>query len=90
MRYVNSVERLAREEGWASGRQEGIEQGIQQGRRVGKALLIERQLQVRFGELPGWVKIKLTDAGEEQLDTWSDQLVSAPSVEAVFGSAGHG
>ena len=93
MRYVNSIERLAREEGLTQGIQEGMQEGMQkgmhQGRRAGKAQLIGRQLQVRFGELPAWARARLDEAIEEKLDAWSDRLVTAPSIEAVFDSAGH-
>lgn len=97
MRYVNSVERLAREEGLAKGMQQGVQQGMQQGlqegmehgRRAGKALVIGRQLQVRFGELPDWVQAKLNAASETQLDAWTDQLLTASSIEAILGPAAH-
>ena len=97
MRYVNSVERLAREEGLAKGMQQGVQQGMQQGlqegmehgRRAGKALVIGRQLQVRFGELPDWVQTKLNAASETQLDAWTDQLLTAASIEAILGPAAH-
>jgi len=89
MRYVNSVERLAREEGLTQGIQEGMQEGMHQGRRAGKGQLIGRQLQVRFGELPAWARARLDESIEEQLDAWSDRLVTAPSIEAVFDSAGH-
>lgn len=93
MRYVNSVERLAREEGLAKGMQQGVQQGLQEGmehgRRAGKALVIGRQLQVRFGELPDWVQAKLNAASETQLDAWTDQLLTASSIEAILGPAGH-
>ena len=97
MRYVNSVERLAREEGLAKGMQQGVQQGMQQGlqegmehgRRAGKALVIGWQLQVRFGELPDWVQTKLNAASETQLDAWTDQLLTAASIEAILGPAAH-
>ncbi len=85
MRYVNSIERLAREEGL----NQGLNQGLHQGRRAGKAQVIGRQLQVRFGELPAWAQARLDEAVEEQLDVWSDKLVTAASIEAVFDSGGH-
>ncbi len=89
MRYVNSVERLAREEGLAKGMQQGLQEGMEHGRRAGKALVIGRQLQVRFGELPDWVQAKLNAASETQLDAWTDQLLTASSIEAILGPAAH-
>ncbi|MCM0043874.1 MAG: hypothetical protein NBV65_04515 [Burkholderiaceae bacterium] len=89
MRYVNSIERLAREEGLARGRQEGQEQGLEQGRRAGKSQVIGRQMYVRFGALPDWVQTKLDAASEDQLDAWTSKLLTASSIDAVFGSSDH-
>lgn len=93
MRYVNSIERLAREEGiqqgMQQGMQEGIHEGMEQGRRAGKAQVIRRQLQLRFGELPGWVPARIDEASEAQLDAWSDWLLTASSIDAVFRSGDH-
>ncbi len=93
MRYVNSIERLAREEGLARGRQEGqeqgLEQGLEQGRRAGKSQVIGRQMHVRFGALPDWVQTKLDAASEHQLDAWTSKLLTASSIDAVFGSSDH-
>lgn len=101
MRYVNSIERLAREEGLAKGMQEGREIGMQQGmqqgmrqgmyegRRAGKAQVIRRQLQIRFGELPDAVQARLDAASEAQLDAWTDRLLTAESVDALFASGDH-
>lgn len=89
MRYVSSVERLAREEGMQQGMQQGMHEGMEQGRRAGKVQVIRRQLQLRFGELPDWVPARIDEASEAQLDAWTDKLLTAPSIDAVFGSGSH-
>ncbi|MFA7242388.1 MAG: DUF4351 domain-containing protein [Sulfuricellaceae bacterium] len=81
MRYVTSVERLAAERGM----QQGIQQGVQQGMQKGESLIIKRLLAKRFGPLPEAVSHRLTLATAEQLETWSERVLDAPTLEAVFG-----
>jgi hypothetical protein len=50
----------------------------------GEVQLLERQLRKRFGELPGWVSQRLHDARPEQLERWSEQLLDADNLNAVF------
>lgn len=89
MRYVSSIERLAREEGMAKGMQDGMQQGMDAGRRAGKAEVIRRQLLVRFGDLPGWVQVRLDAASEIELDAWTDRLLTAATIDALFSSGEH-
>ncbi len=77
MRYVNSIERLARDE------------GMQQGQHAAKRQMAERLLAIRFGRLPDWAKARLAAATEEELDVWTEALLSAPSIGAVFEAFGH-
>ncbi len=69
MRYVTTNERMAKAE------------GIQ----LGKAQLLERLLKLRFGVLPSWVEEKLASADGLKLETWSDAVLSATSIEDVLG-----
>ncbi|MFZ4536837.1 DUF4351 domain-containing protein [Propionivibrio sp.] len=89
MRYVTSVERLATERGRKQGIQQGIEQGIEQGEIKGKlegeALVIERLLTKRFGPLPDSARARLHTATTDQLESWVDRVLDAPSLDAVFG-----
>ncbi len=89
MTYVTSIERLAIEEGMQKGMQKGMEkgmqQGMQQGRREGKVQLLTRQLAARFGALPLWVGDRLARADENTLDGWTEAVLSAPSLDGMFG-----
>ena len=89
MVYVTSIEQLAKEEGMQKGLQEGMQQGMQQGRVVGKVQSLERQLQLRFGELPDWVRERLAQAEENELGNWTDAVLSAVSLESIFGDDRH-
>ena len=80
MQYVTSLERMAAERGW----QQGLQQGAQQGMRNGMAQTLRRQLARRFGPLPEWVLVKLVEASQEDLECWTDRILDAGSLEAVF------
>ena len=43
-----------------------------------------RLLQLRFGELPQSVQDRLASATVEQLDTWAERVLTAPSLDSVF------
>jgi hypothetical protein len=72
VQYITSVERI------------GIAKGIAKGRVEGKSSLLKRQLERRFGLLPEWASERLENAKEEELETWSEAILTAPTLEAVF------
>lgn len=80
MRYVTSVERF----GLKKGIEQGIEQGIERGIQQGESKLIKRLLERRFGALPAWVLDKLAKAAAAELERWGDEILTAPTLEAVF------
>ena len=71
-------------QGMERGMERGMEQGIGLGMQRGEARLLRRQLERRFGPLPDWVETRLAQAGTDVLETWSDQVLDSPSLEAVF------
>ncbi len=75
MRYISSIERLA------------IEEGMQQGRLEGMSQVLARQLARRFGEVPDAIRSRLDTARDDELASWAEAILSAPSMEAVFGQA---
>ncbi len=77
MRYVTSIERLAKEEGMAL--------GMHQGRIDGQRRLLHKLLQRRFGCLPDWAEARLRAATADDLDAWTDSVIDAGSVLDVFG-----
>ncbi len=76
VQYITSVERI----GMAKGRVEGLLEG----RVEGESRLLKRQLERRFGLLPQWVSEQLGSAKEEELEAWSEAILTAPTLEAVF------
>jgi hypothetical protein len=58
--------------------------GRAEGRREGEAEMLLRLLRVRFGPLPAEVTTRVTTADPETLLRWSERVLSAPTLEAVF------
>ena len=78
--YVTSVERLAIQRE----RRQGLEQGLEQGRLEEKIEGLERLLVKRFGPLDEAIRGRLDAATPEQLDWWTDRILDASTVDAVF------
>jgi flagellar biosynthesis/type III secretory pathway protein FliH len=72
------------------GMRQGIVQGKVEGRvegRVeGQVRMLHRLLEHRFGALPQWATEKLTCATEQELSAWSDSILTAPALDAVFNT----
>jgi predicted transposase/invertase (TIGR01784 family) len=55
-----------------------------EGRQEGEQLLLQRMLIKRFGKLPESMQQRLQVASLEQLESWSDRLFDATTLESVF------
>lgn len=53
-------------------------------RREGKAHLLAKLVKMKFGELPEWALHRLEHAGSKQLDKWSDEILTASSLDELF------
>ena len=74
MQYITSVERI------------GLAKGRIEGRVEGEARLLRKLLEHRFGTLPAWASDKLNSAAEQDLESWAEAVLSAPSLETVLNS----
>ena len=70
--------------GVRQGEQKGINEGVQQG----IATIIALQLQQRFGNVPEWAQERLNTASAEQLTQWARVILTAQSMEELFGTDG--
>lgn len=78
-----SIEEGLRSEGRLQGRQEGRQEGREEGRRE----TLTKLLIVKFGgELPADVVERLEQAVEEDLDLWTERVLTAETLDAVFRS----
>ena len=84
MQYVTSVERLAIQRGRIEGRLEGKMEGKMEGKLEGEATVLSRLLGKRFGTLSDETLARLTQATADQLELWTDRVLDAPSLAAVF------
>ena len=68
-----------------SARREGLEEGLEQGLEQGERRVLQRLLVRRFGDLPVWVLKALEHDSAETLETWADNILTASSLEELFG-----
>jgi len=73
------------EQGLEQGREQGREEGREQGRKEGEAALMKKQLARRFGPLSPQIEQRLGQANAEQLLDWGERILSAETIDQVFG-----
>ncbi len=59
--------------------------GVQQGVQKGEVAVLRRQIQRRFGALPGWASDKLESLSTSSLEDLSERVLDATSVEELLG-----
>ncbi len=64
-----------------------ISKGRAEGEARGRALILNRLLERRFGRVPSAVRERVRSAPVQELDAWADAALDAPSLEAVFGDS---
>ena len=84
LQYITSVERIGIAKGRVEGRVEGLLEGRLEGLVEGESKLLRRLLERRFGDLPAWVSAKMKGALEQELESWGEAVLTAPTLEAVF------
>jgi len=72
------------EQGMLAGKMESMQQGKLEGKLEGQAELLRRFLIRRFGILPAGVESQISAAKLEQIESWFDHCMDAPSLGAVF------
>ena len=65
-------------------RREGKREGEQKGRRDGRAQALLDLLSARFGPVPASVKARVESATEKMLSTWTQRVLTAPTLEALI------
>ena len=59
-------------------------EGLEEGKLEGEAAVLERLLTRRFGPLDETTRSRIRGAGLEQLERWTDRILDAPTLTAVF------
>jgi hypothetical protein len=60
-------------------------EGREEGQVLGQRATLIKLLQLKFGVLPAEIAARLENASPEELDRWTEAVLSASSLEAVFG-----
>jgi hypothetical protein len=60
------------------------QQGLREGLQRGKVAVLERQFARKFGPLGEATRARLRGASLDQLETWADRILDAPSLDAVL------
>ena len=71
-------------EGLTEGMMRGRAEGRAEGRREGETEMLLRLLRLRFGALPTEVVARVSAADAETLLLWSERVLTASCLEAVF------
>jgi hypothetical protein len=72
------------QQGIQKGMQKGLQQGLQQGLQKGEAALLLRQMERRFGALPGWVTDRVLAADTQAIEAWGLRILDAASLDDMF------
>ncbi len=72
MQYVTSVERI------------GIKKGMQKGRLEEGRSMLKKLLNKRFINQPQWVDERLSQATQDELEHWIENILDATTLEKVF------
>ena len=71
-------------QGLAIGEARGETRGEARGEAKGMWKLLQRQIERRFGPMPGWALDKLHAAAPDVIEGWSDRLADAKALEEIF------
>ena len=63
---------------------EAEQKGRQEGRYEGEITILRRQLEKRFGALPGWAVEKLAALSASELEDLSERVLDAKSMEELL------
>lgn len=66
-------------------RQQGLSQGLSQGLHEGMAKTLSTLLKTKFGTVPPWASERLRQADEDHLTHWSVRVLTASTLDQVFG-----
>ncbi len=80
MTYISIIER----QGIEKGLEKGVEQGIGQGRISTLQNTLQKLLQLKFGEPAAEYEQRLLQAEEAELTLWTERVLFAETIEAVF------
>jgi hypothetical protein len=69
--------------------EKGVIEGEARGEARGRAETLLRPIRKRYGTVPDAIVDRIHAAGNDDLDQWTDAVLDAPSLEAVFEPSKH-
>jgi hypothetical protein len=66
-------------------KRQGLQQGLQEGLREGEAIFLLRLLERRFGPLTEATQLRVRSAEPERLLAWGERVLTAQTLDEVFG-----
>jgi predicted transposase YdaD len=75
-----------KQQGLEEGRKKGREEGREEGELYSLRRTLKKLLSQRFGTLPEHIEQQIERSEQPQLERWLDQVLVAPSLEALFPS----
>ncbi len=85
MEIAMNTYQQAIDKGKQIGEELGLRKGEELGLRKGQRALLKRQCERRFGPLPQAADARIEAASEALLECWADNVLTAPTLDAVFG-----
>ena len=56
----------------------------EEGKIEGEAKTLSKLIQLKFGDLPAWAEVKITQADKAQLDQWVEHILFVDTIEQLF------
>ncbi|WBE25782.1 hypothetical protein [Denitrificimonas caeni] len=88
MTYISIIERQGiqkgLEQGLEQGIEKGLEKGVEQGIGQGRAATLYKLLQLKFNQQAQEYEQRLFQASDAELDLWTERVLFAETIEAVF------
>ncbi len=72
-------------EAYMTGAQQLTEQVRKDALNEGRAEVLLRQLKIRFGSVTSETEARVRQASVAELDTWAERILTADSIDGVFG-----
>ncbi len=72
-------------DGRKEGRKEGRRKGRKEGRREGESSVLIKLMTRKFGALDPDIRRRILDASSDQLLNWAERLLTADTIDEVFG-----
>jgi hypothetical protein len=82
--YIDIRENKVLGPAYERGHREGLREGLQEGELKGELTVLRRQIEKRFGTIPGWAEERLAGRSATGLEDLSVRVLDAQSIEDLL------